>query len=54
MILAEMLGAETLIEFEIEDLNFKAIVEDDYGISSGDLFEVGMNFEKIHLFGDTT
>ncbi|MDG2473824.1 MAG: sn-glycerol-3-phosphate ABC transporter ATP-binding protein UgpC [Paracoccaceae bacterium] len=54
MILTEMLGAETLIEFGIEDLNFKAIVEDDYGISSGDLFEVGMNFEKIHIFEDTT
>jgi multiple sugar transport system ATP-binding protein len=54
MILTEMLGAETLIEFEIKDLNFKAIVEDDYGLSSGDLFEVGMNFEKIHLFEDTT
>ena len=50
MILSEMLGAETLIEFQIGELNFKAIVEDDYGIRSGELFEVGMNFDKIHIF----
>ena len=52
MTLVEMLGAETLIEFETGNLTFKAIVEDDYGIRPKDYFKVQMNFDKVHLFKD--
>ncbi|MDG2405574.1 MAG: ATP-binding cassette domain-containing protein, partial [Paracoccaceae bacterium] len=50
MNLVEMLGAETLIDFEIGNLTFKALVEDDYGIRPNELFEVGMNYEKVYIF----
>ena len=50
MELTEMLGAEYLIDFKIGNLNFKAMVEDDYGIATGATFEVGINTEKLHIF----
>ena len=40
----------SMIDFKIGNLNFKAMVEDDYGIATGATFEVGINTEKLHIF----
>ena len=50
MELTELLGAESLIEFTIGALRFRAIVADDYDIKPGEHFRVTFNLDKIHLF----
>ncbi|MGI9335098.1 MAG: ABC transporter ATP-binding protein [Gammaproteobacteria bacterium] len=50
MELTELLGAESLIEFSIGTLKFRAIVADDYGIQPGEAFRVSFDHDKVHIF----